>query len=171
MVANLLVGGHDTTASQIGCSLLTLLGNLDAIDAVRTGRASLASAVSETIRYEPSIPVIPRTVAAPIEIGETERATGTLVAMSLMSANRDPGVWDHAEAFHAGRFDSASGPRLLSFGTGPHYCLGANLARMTLEEVVRGLSARSVKPRTDLNNVEWRMILGRSPVSLEVAIV
>ena len=171
MVANLLVGGHDTTASQIGCTLLTLFRYPDAIDAVRTGRASLASAVSETIRYEPSIPLIPRTAAAPIEIGGTERPVGTSVLLSLMTANRDSAVWDDAEAFRADRFDSASSPRLLSFGTGAHYCLGANLARMTLEEVLRGLSMRAAKPLTDLDAVQWRMILGRSPVALDVAIV
>ena len=55
MVANLLVGGHDTTATQIGCTLLTLLSQPNALAALRSEPALLPALVSETIRFEPSI--------------------------------------------------------------------------------------------------------------------
>src|SRR5262249_57789054 len=73
MVANLLVGGHDTTASQIGCTLLALLTRPEALSQIRSDPARLGSIVAETIRIEPGIPSAPRTVSAPIEISGIER--------------------------------------------------------------------------------------------------
>jgi cytochrome P450 len=168
MVANLLVGGHDTTSSQIGCSLFTLLCHPDA--AARLGRDSslLGGAVSETLRYEPSIGLIPRTVAEPLEIGGITRPAGTLVLLSTVSGNRDPAVWDDPDRFDVERFNSPSAPRLLSFGSGPHYCLGASLARMTVEETVRGLAGRDVALVDGADAVTWRRVLGRSPAELKV---
>jgi len=59
---------------------------------------------------------------------------------------------------------------LMSFGIGTHYCLGAALARMTLEESVRAVFVETPQPRAafDLGAVEWRQVLGRSPASLPV---
>jgi cytochrome P450 len=68
------------------------------------------------------------------------------------------------------RFTRPSAPRLLSFGTGLHYCLGANLARMTLEETVAGFVTRDITPAEDLQAVQWRRVLGRSPASLRVRV-
>ena len=170
MVANLLVGGHDTTTSQIGCTLLTLLQHPHSVDELRAENVAVSAAVTETMRYEPSIGIVPRTVVAPLEIGGIERAPGTPVLLSVLTGNRDPAVWEQSDAFDVHRFTQPSAPRLLSFGTGPHYCLGANLARMTIEETVRGFVARDVRPATDLGAVEWRLVLGRSPVALPVTV-
>lgn len=170
MVANLLVGGHDTTTSQIGCTVLTLMRHEDALGTLRAGEADVAAAVSETMRYEPSIAIIPRTVAAPLDIGGVTRPAGTMVLLSVLMANRDPAAWDEPDVFDIDRFTRPDAPRLLSFGTGPHYCLGANLARMTLEETVAGLVTRDVRPEGDVDNVEWRLVLGRSPESLPVRV-
>ena len=60
----------------------------------------------------------------------------------------------------------------MSFGIGTHYCLGAALARMTLEEAVREVFATASQPRAagDLAGVEWRQVLGRSPAALPVTV-
>jgi cytochrome P450 len=170
MVANLLVGGHDTTTSQIGCTLLTLLRYPQAVAALRAGDAEAADAVNETMRYEPSIGGIPRTVHEDVEVGGAVRSPGTMIVLSLQTGNRDPAVWDDADSFVVDRFREPSTPRLLSFGTGPHYCLGANLARMTLEEAVNGFVARDFHPVDDPDRIEWRQVLGRSPVALNVSV-
>src|SRR3954451_9175872 len=104
MVANLLVGGHDTTTSQIGCTLLTLMRHPDAVTRLRSGDADVSGAVSETMRYEPSIGIIPRTVAAPLDIGGVTRPAGTMVLLSVLMANRDPGAWERPDAFDVDRF-------------------------------------------------------------------
>jgi cytochrome P450 len=107
--------------------------------------------VSESIRFEPSISLALRTVVEPLEICGIERPAGTIVMCTLLTANRDPAVWRDPDAFVARRFAEPDAPRLFSFGGGPHYCLGAALARMTLEESVRGVAelapTLSVDPR------------------------
>jgi cytochrome P450 len=136
MVTNLLVAAHDTTTSQIGCTLLTLLSHPAAVARLRVETELVPAAVTETMRYEPSIGLIPRTTTAPIEIGGTERPAGTMVVLSVITANRDPEEWEDPDSFVVDRFTRPGAPHLLSFGTGVHYCLGANLARITLEETV-----------------------------------
>jgi cytochrome P450 len=171
MVGNLIVGGHDTTGSQIGCSFLALLRNPDEA-APLAGRPELvAHAVEETMRYEPSISAIPRTATEDIDVSGVPISAGSLLLLSTAAANREPGVWDEPDVFRLTRFAQAGVPRLMSFGVGTHYCLGAALARMTLEESVRSVFADGPppKPVSDLDAVEWRQVLGRSPVSLPVA--
>jgi cytochrome P450 len=170
MVANLLAGGHDTTASQIGCSLYTLLahpGSLATIDADTTGTL-LASAVSETVRFEPSLAVAPRTVLEPVDVGGVERPVGAMVMLCTLTANRDPDVWVDPEVLQLDRFTHPGTPKLLSFGAGTHYCLGAALARMTLEEAVRSTARRRPTLTVDPRNVAWTSVLGRSPAHLPV---
>jgi hypothetical protein len=171
MVANLLVGGHDTTASQIGCSLLALLRHADELRRVDDQPSLVASAVAETIRFEPSITGVPRTALAPLEAGGAEIARGSIVLLMTAAANREPGVWDEPDRLDVDRFTDAGAPRLLTFGSGPHYCLGANLARMTLEETLASVvDLGPIEPTMPLDDVEWRLVLGRSPASLPVAL-
>ena len=171
MVANLLVGGHDTTTSQIGCSLLTILRH--PAEAARLADAPdlLVSATPETIRYEPSLPVVPRTAIEALEICGVEQPAESLVFLCTAAANREPAVWKQAERFDIARFAEPDTPRLLSFGAGPHYCLGAALARLTVDEAIRSCV---MAPPTRLTLLEdpatipWRAVLGRSPARLTV---
>ena len=167
MVANLIVGGHDTTASQLGCSLLALLRHPGELGRRRADPELLTSAVVETIRYEPSVPFVPRHTTAPYELADAELPAGSILLLSTAAANREPGVWDDPDRFDVGRFTSPDAPRLLSFGAGPHYCLGTALARLTVEEVVRGVAdlGTELSPAADLATVPWRMVLGRSPAA------
>jgi hypothetical protein len=169
MVANLLVGGHDTTSSQIGCTLLTLLGQAGALKEIRSDAALLPAVVAETIRFEPSIAGAPRTVVEPMEICGAVRPAGAVVMCSFLTANRDPEVWEDPGTFAPRRFVDPDAPRLLSFGGGPHYCLGAALARMTLEEVVRGVTDLAPALTADPDDIEWVQSLGRSPARIPVA--
>jgi cytochrome P450 len=170
MVANLLVGGHDTTASQIGCTLLTLLVRPSALAEIPSEPALLPALVSETIRFEPSISAAPRTVVEPIEICGIERPAGSIVMCCFLTANRDPEVWRDPDSFVPRRFEELDTPRLLSFGGGPHYCLGAALARTTLEESVRGVAELAPTLAADPESIEWSQVLGRSPARLPVTI-
>ena len=170
MVENLIVGGHDTTGSQIGCTFLALLRHPDQA-ATLAGRPDLVpDAVEETMRYEPSIPGIPRTPTEAITIGLETFPAGQLLLLSTAAANREPGVWAEPDSLDLERFAHPGMPRLLSFGIGTHYCLGAALARMTLEEAVRAVFVETPQPRAafDLDAVQWRQVLGRSPSALPV---
>jgi cytochrome P450 len=170
MVGNLIVGGHDTTGSQIGCTFLALLRH-PAQAVTLAGRPDrVAHAVEETMRYEPSISAIPRTPTEPITIGAETIAAGQLLLLSTAAANREPDVWTDPDTLDLTRFAQPGAPRLMSFGIGTHYCLGAALARMTLEEAVRAVFVTTPQPRAafDVDAVEWRQVLGRSPVALSV---
>ena len=170
MVANLLVGGHDTTTSQIGCSFLTMLRFPDEAARLRDDPALLQSSVEETIRYEPSIVGVPRTVVEPVTIAGRELPAGSIVMLCTGAANREPGVWDEPDRFDVARFSRKGTPALLSFGAGPHFCLGAALARMTLQECVRALvdHGASLSLDEDAATIAWRSVLGRSPARLAV---
>jgi cytochrome P450 len=168
IVANLLVAGHDTTGSQIGCTLFALLTHPDAADRLRNDPSLVPSAVSETMRFEPSIIGMPRTVTAPLVVGGIERTPGTMLVLCLASANRDAQVWKDPDDLRIDRFVPDTAPRLLSFGTGPHFCLGAHMARMTLEEITRRFAARPYALVPDADAVPWRQVLGRSPATLPV---
>jgi cytochrome P450 len=170
MAVNLLAGGHDTTASQIGCTLFSLLQHPDVISLAADEPDLIPSIVSETVRIEPSIVGAPRTVVEPIEIGGVERATGTSVMLATGTANRDPAVWRDAEEFIPRRFADDDAPRLLTFGAGIHYCLGAALARMTLEETVRVVAPRAPVLEADPDTIPWISVLGRSPATLPVTL-
>ncbi len=169
MVANLLVGGHDTTTSQIGCSILTLLRHPDQAKRVHADPTLLVSAVEETIRFEPSIPAVPRTAVEIVERAGARVEPGGLVLLCTAAANREPGVWDEPDTFDVGRFAVKGVPPLLSFGAGPHFCLGAALARMTLQECVRAVAEdEQLQLATDPATLPWRVVLGRSPARLPV---
>jgi cytochrome P450 len=168
MVSNLLVGAQDTTTSQIGCTLLTLMRHPAAVVLLRSDRDAIPAAVTESMRYEPSLGFIPRTASAPVVISGTMRPAGTMVLLALMTGNRDRAIWQHPDTFDVRRFTQPTAPRLLSFGTGLHYCLGANIARMALEETVAGFVTRDITPVEDLDAVPWRQVLGRSPSRLRV---
>jgi cytochrome P450 len=172
MVANLLVGGHDTTSSQIGCSTLALLRHPDAMTHVAHERDLLGPAVAETIRFEPSLPVVPRTVAGPLTVVDRELPVGTIVLLVTAAANREPGVWSDPDRLDVERFTTRDAPRLLTFGAGPHYCLGAALARLTVEEALGALlDLGPIEAAVDPGTVEWRVVLGRAPARLDVALV
>jgi len=172
MVANLIVAGHDTTGSQLGCTFLTLLRHPDQVTLLARSPELVPHAVEETMRFEPSVPGIPRTPTETMIIGGADIDAGTMLILSTAAANREPGVWVDPDAVDITRFAQPGVPRLMSFGIGTHYCLGAALARMTLEEAVRAVFVTSPAPRAavDLADVEWRQVLGRSPVALPVTV-
>jgi cytochrome P450 len=172
MVGNLIVAGHDTTGSQLGCTFLTLLRHPDQSALLAAKSELVSQVVEETMRFEPSIAGIPRTPTETIAIGGERVPAGSMLILSTAAANREPGVWTDPDTFDITRFSQPGVPRLMSFGIGTHYCLGAALARMTLEEGVRAVFVDGPSPRAavDLTRVTWRQVLGRSPVSLPVRI-
>lgn len=168
MVANLLVAAHDTTASQLSCSLLTLLRHPEALDWIAKGQVTPGHALTEAMRFEPAIPAFPRTLTAPMEIAGTEHPSGTVVLLTVASANRDAAVYREPDRFDVTRFANELVPNPISFGTGPHYCLGANLARMAMEEAITGLAQSRLRLPQEGVRIAWRSVLGRGPVSVPV---
>jgi cytochrome P450 len=170
MVANLLVGGHDTTAGQLGCTLQLLLADPSLLQAIRDRTATSTSVVSETMRVNPTLDLVPRCTVGPTVIVGRERPAGSMVWLHSLAANHDPAVWDEPETVQPDRFDRPVSPKMLTFGSGPHYCLGANLARMTLTEVVDAVARLEVRPTVDPFGVPLVLRLGLAPTTLPVTV-
>src|SRR5271166_2651623 len=171
MIANLLVAGHDTAGSQIPCSILVALQHRNELAGVHADDARLESAVAETMRLEPSIPYIPRTAVAPIELYDNTIPAGSMVFLCIAAACRDASAWREPDRFDPDRFSRTDTPRLLNFGAGTHYCVGHALAKIEVEECVRAALAADPPLRLtdDPADIPWRQVLGRSPARLVVS--
>jgi cytochrome P450 len=169
MISNLLVAGHDTTGSQIPCSILVALQHRDEIgDTLDDDQTALTRVVAETMRLEPSVPLIPRSAIAPIELHGIEIPAGSMVFPCIAAACRDESAWQDPDRFDPGRFARQYTPRPLNFGAGTHYCLGTSLAKLAVEECVRAVLAEVPRLRLteDPADIPWRRTLGRSPARL-----
>jgi cytochrome P450 len=171
MIANLLVAGHDTAGSQIPCSLLVALQHRDDLASVLEDPARFSSAVNETMRLEPSIPIIPRTTVAPIDLHGITIPAGAMVFLCIAAACRDESAWPEPDRFDPDRFTRPNAAKLLNFGAGTHYCLGTALAKIAVEEAVRAVIAADppLHLTEDPADIPWRQVLGRSPARLRVS--
>src|SRR6186997_3413752 len=126
-IFQLIVAGHDTTASLIGNGVVALLRHPEQLAHLREDPARIAGAVEELLRYDAPVPHSTfRYAVEPVEIGGATIPAGAQVIINLASANRDGDVYAHSETLDIDRTDS----RHLAFGHGIHFCLGAPLARM-----------------------------------------
>ncbi|WP_307130252.1 cytochrome P450 [Streptomyces aurantiacus] len=140
MVRGLIVAGHETTGNVIGRGILTLLRHPDQLAALREEPALLPNAVEEILRMEVPghgglLRVATETLSLPS--GGTV-SQGQAVLAPVVAANFDPRYFPAPDTFDIRRTDD----KHVAFGHGPHYCLGANLARIELQvaigTVVRG---------------------------------
>jgi cytochrome P450 len=170
MIANLLIAGHDTMGSQMPCRLLVALQHRDELAGVHADNRRLTSAVAETMRLEPSIPLIPRTAVESIELHGTTIPAGSMVLLCIAAACRDASAWPDPDHFDPDRFTRPDTARLVNFGAGTHYCLGTALAKLAVEECVRAVLAADPPLRLteDPAEIPWRRVLGRSPSRLLV---
>jgi cytochrome P450 len=126
-IFQLMVAGHDTTASLIGNSVVALLRHPEQLEGLLADKAKLPTAVEELLRYDAPVPHSTfRYTTELVSLGGVEIPAGAQVIISLAAADRDGGHYEHAEELDIGRDVS----RHLAFGHGVHHCLGAPLARM-----------------------------------------
>jgi cytochrome P450 len=138
LVLNVLIGGVDTTQSQLAHAIRLLAEHPDQWAALRADPAGLApGAVDEALRYEPITPFTARIVTEDMEVRGVGFPAGTVVLVAACTANRD-GL-EHPDRFDITRTDAG---RVTTFGAGIHYCLGANLARAELQEGLAFLASR-----------------------------
>jgi cytochrome P450 len=118
--------GHDTTSSTIAGGLHALLRHPDQLARLQSDPELMTTAVEEMIRWVTPVKEFMRTASEDAVVGGTEIAAGQSLYLAYLSANRDESVFD--DPF---RFDVSRQPnKHLAFGFGPHFCLGAQLARM-----------------------------------------
>jgi cytochrome P450 len=150
MFVILLIGGHETTTNLIGTGLMEL--HRQQQWRLLTAKPYLApAAVEELLRYEAPVQSIARTAAAETEVAGVRLAPGQSVMVLLASADRDETVFDEPDRVDLGRRID----RHLGFGLGPHFCLGASLARLEGDVVFTSLATRHPDMHVDTHPV-WR---------------
>ena len=165
--AALLFAGHETTVARIDIGALLVMAHPDQRDLLRRDPDVVPRAVEEILRVAAPAGVgIPRYAKADIDIGGITIRSGDAVLLTGASANRDPEAFEDPHRFDIGRDPNPH----LSFGHGPHYCIGAGLARVELREVFAALPARfpSMQPAVPLASLRIRDTLTGGLASLPV---
>jgi cytochrome P450 len=137
-VVLLLNAGHEASVNVFGNGMHALLSRPAELARVTGGEVSVATALEELIRYDAPLQMFERTALEDVEVAGTTVRAGDVVACLMGSANRDPEVFERADAFDVGRDPNPH----VGFGMGLHFCLGAPLARVELEITVRRLLER-----------------------------
>jgi cytochrome P450 len=125
----LAFAGHETVAKGIPNGLLALTKFPDQLRALLADRSLLATAVDETLRYDPPSQLQGRTTTRDVEVHGVTIPEGEKVMLVTGSALRDERVYENADTFDLFRRDE---PSTLFFGFGIHRCLGAHLARLEM---------------------------------------
>ncbi|MFN2496383.1 MAG: cytochrome P450 [Pseudonocardiaceae bacterium] len=144
--AGLLFAGHETTVAAIDKGVLLLLTNPAQREGLQRDPALVACAVEEILRVPVPVPNpeteratgLPRWTNAELTLDGVTIPAGDLVLLELLDANLDEGVFGTPQVFDVTRTDNPH----LTFGHGPHFCVGAPLARMELQTLFGSLFAR-----------------------------
>lgn len=145
----MVVAGNETTTKLLGNAMYWGARNPDQIAGVFADHTLIPLWVEETLRYDTSSQILAREVAADIEFHGTTLRTGDTLLLAPGSANRDERVFDAPDEFRIGR---DIGSKLLSFGSGAHFCLGAHLARMEARVALTELFRRIRGYQVDESN-------------------
>ena len=125
----LLGAGHETTMNLLGNGLLALLRNRDQLEILRQRPEIAPAAVEELLRYDSPVQLTVRRLTEDMEVGGQTIAAGEELTLLLGAANHDPANVDHPDRLDLERSDC----RHVAFSHGPHFCLGAALARLEAE--------------------------------------
>ena len=172
LVLNILVGGVDTSQSQLAHALRLLSERPDQWAALRSDPDALAlRAVDEAVRFEPITPFTARLLTEDLSYDGVDFPAGTVVSVCAFTANRDPGAFAEPD-----RFDitvERDKARTLTFGAGIHFCVGRNLARAEIAEALAFVARRAerIEPagEPELQSVSGIYGVERLPVEVVAA--
>ncbi|WP_191498111.1 cytochrome P450 [Mycobacterium simulans] len=162
----ILPAGVETTYRSSGNLLVALLSEPALLDTVRTNRGMVRGAIEEGLRWEPPITSVVRRAVVDCKLGGIAIPSGTTVNVSVAAANRDPRRYPDPDRFDPSRKNVAH----LTFGGGPHLCLGMHLARMETTVALNALLDRLPDLRLDPNAPAPRIVgrACRSPAAIPV---
>ena len=150
MIQQILVAGNETSTSAIAGGVLLLIENSDQQALLRRQPELIPSAVEEILRLETPTSGMWRLVTTDSEVGGVSIPKGSIVMVRFAAANRDECV------FHEGgqmKIDRENADGHLAFGQGPHFCLGAQLARTEIQ-----IALTALIERTD----NWSLVDGKN---------
>jgi cytochrome P450 len=154
MIFIVVTAGHVTTVHSIGNGVFNLLAHPEELAKLRADPSLIPAAVDELMRFDPAASVGTfRFTKAEIQVGDVTIPANQILALSWGSANRD------VERFaDPDRLDVARCPQgTLSFGHGPHYCIGIPMAKMQIEIAFERLLARypDLRLAVPVEEVKW----------------
>lgn len=142
-----LVAGHETVTSFIGSAVLALARFPEEHARLLRDPSLIPSAVEEILRFDSPAQINVKMAKEELVIGGKSIAAGDPVCAVIGAANRDPEVFPDPDRLDVGRADN----RHVTFSQGPHYCIGAAMARVEAQEILRALLERLPGLRADPN--------------------
>ena len=134
----LLVAGHETTVNLIANAVLAMLRHPDHWAALGRDSSRAPAIVEETLRYDPPVQLVGRIAGEDMSIGGVDVPRGETMMLLLAAAHRDPAATERPDEFDPTR----AAIRHLAFGLGPHFCLGAPLARLEANVALSAVTMR-----------------------------
>ena len=147
----LLIAGHETTTRLIGNGMFTLFNHLDQMNHLQNNFELIPNAIEEMLRYEPPVHATVRFAENEMIYNEKTYKRGTPFAVSIAGANRDPEANENPNEFDITREDI----KHISFGYGPHMCIGASLARIESKIAFECLFERFKNLEPEEKNPVW----------------
>ena len=170
IIQQLLVAGNQTTTHLLGEMLLLLDEHPEEWARLTEDPLYGKDVADEALRLAAPTQGMFRVVSEDTQVGSTSLSAGSRVVLMYAAANRDPEMWEHPDTFQPGREGQA---KHLSFGKGPHYCVGAGLARLEARIVAETLGERlsriEVTNRSELRYIPSFVLRGPQRIDVVVS--
>jgi len=166
MAVVLLIGGVETTTNLLGTVLVELKRHPEVYKRVRADHSLIPALLEEVLRYNPPVQIIFRHTTKDTELGGVKIPKGSAVMPLLASANRDETKFENSEVFD---IDRKIDIPLMSFGQGPHFCLGSYLSRMEARSALEVAFSRFAELDVISDDIHWiDSYFARGPHTLPV---
>lgn len=162
----LLVAGHETTVNLIANAVLAMLRHPEHWAALGRDPSRAPAIVEETLRYDPPVQLVGRIAGEDMSIGGVDIPRGETMMLLLAAAHRDPAVTERPDEFDPTR----TAIRHLAFGLGPHFCLGAPLARLEANVALSAVTKRFPNARLEIEPAYKPNVTLRGVADLVVAV-
>ena len=162
----LLVAGHETTVNLIANAVLAMLRHPEHWAALGRDPSRAPAIVEETLRYDPPVQLVGRIAGEDMSIGGVDVPRGETMMLLLAAAHRDPAVTERPDEFDPTR----AAIRHLAFGLGPHFCLGAPLARLEANVALSAVTKRFPNARLETEPAYKPNVTLRGVADLVVAV-
>lgn len=153
VLLNLFAAAHESVTNLISSGMLILSRYPDQLSLLRDDPSIAPLLVEEVLRYDAPVHVTARVALSSTCVGEIDVEPGTIVILLLAAGNRDEAEFPQADRFQGNRKTKGIG---LAFGAGPHFCLGASLAKLEAEIALKAFAERLTDFTVDEDSLTYR---------------